>query len=214
VTALRVLRRAVDLGVNLLDTADSYGPFVTEDLIAEALHPYSGVGIATKGGYTRQGPNAWEPLGRPAYLRQCVEMSLRRLKLDCIDLYQLHRVDPLVPFAEQVGELGALQAELARQRHRDVLDYCTESGIPFIPFFPLQAGELARTDGVLEQTAAAHGVAPAQVALAWLLHLSPVMLPIPGTSQFAHLEENLAAASLVLSDAEVAKLGADNTDAG
>jgi aryl-alcohol dehydrogenase-like predicted oxidoreductase len=245
-TALRVLRRAVDLGVNVLDTADSYGPFVSEDLIAEALHPYpDDLVIATKGGYTRQGPDAWQPVGRPEYLRQCVEMSLRRLKVERIDLYQLHRIDPHVPFADQIGELAALRAEgkirhlgvcaveveeleqareivdvasvqniynLARQRHRDVLEYCTRENLVFMPFFPLQAGQLAKPDGVLEKTAADHGVPPAQIALAWLLHLSPVTLPIPGTSTVSHLEENLGAANVELSQAEVAALTSEWSD--
>jgi aryl-alcohol dehydrogenase-like predicted oxidoreductase len=245
-TALRILRRAVELGVNMMDTADSYGPYVSEDLIAQALHPYpDGLVIATKGGLTRQGPDAWQPLGRPEYLRQCVEMSLRRLKLERIDLYQLHRIDPQVPLADQLGELAAMRAEgkirhiglcavevgqieqarelvgvasvqniynLARQRHRDVLRYCTQESIAFIPFFPLQAGALARTDGVLEQTAAAQGVTPSQIALAWLLHQSPMTLPIPGTSKVAHLEENLAAAQIELSEAEAARLGSQWSD--
>jgi pyridoxine 4-dehydrogenase len=245
-TALQVLRRAVDLGVNVLDTADSYGPFVSEDLIAEALHPYpDDLVIATKGGFTRQGPDAWQPVGRPEYLRQSVEMSLRRLKVERIDLYQLHRIDPQVPFGDQIGELAALREEgkirhlglcavevseieqaraitdvasvqniynLARQRHRDVLEYCTRENLVFMPFFPLQAGQLARTDGVLEKTAADHGVPPAQIALAWLLHLSPVTLPIPGTSKVPHLEENLGAARVELSQAEVAALGSEWSD--
>ncbi|MFC5834750.1 aldo/keto reductase [Nonomuraea insulae] len=245
-TALRVLRRAVELGVNMLDTADSYGPYVSEDLIAQALHPYpDGLVIATKGGFTRQGPDAWQPLGRPEYLRQCVEMSLRRLKLERIDLYQLHRIDPQVPLADQLGELATMRAEgkirhiglcavevgqieqarelvevvsvqniynLARQRHRDVLRYCTREGIAFIPFFPLQAGALARTDGVLQQSAAAQGVTPSQIALAWLLHQSPMTLPIPGTSKVAHLEENLAAARIELSEAESTSLGSQWSD--
>lgn len=239
-TALQVLRHAVDLGVNLLDTADSYGPFVSEELIAEALYPYpDNLVIATKGGFTRQGPDAWQPLGRPEYLRQCVEMSLRRLKVERIDLYQLHRIDPQVPLADQLGELDDLRKEgkirhiglcavevgeieqaralvdvasvqniynLARQRHRDVLEYCTREYLAFMPFFPLLAGQLAETDGILAETAAGHGVPPAQVALAWLLHLSPLTLPIPGTSSVSHLEENLAAAQLELSQAEVTAL--------
>jgi len=243
---LQILRHAVELGVNLIDTADAYGPFVSEDIIAEALHPYpEGLVVATKGGLTRQGPDAWQPLGRPEYLRQCVELSLRRLKLERIDLYQLHRVDPQVPLADQVGELATLRAEgkirhiglcaveieqieqarelveivsvqniynLTRQRHRDVMEYCKQESIAFVPFFPLQAGALAKTDGVLQQTAAAHGVAPSQIALAWLLHLSPTTLPIPGTSKVAHLEENLAAAQIKLTETEVADLSSEWSD--
>ncbi|WP_327087188.1 aldo/keto reductase [Nonomuraea sp. NBC_01738] len=245
--ARKVLRRAVELGVNLIDTADSYGPFVSEELITEALHPYpEGLVIATKGGFTRQGPDAWQPVGRPEYLRQCVEMSLRRLKLERIDLYQLHRIDPQVPLEDQLGELAALRAEgkirhlglsavtveelsrarelveivsvqnifnLGRQRHRDVLDHCAREGLAFIPFFPLQAGELARPGGALAATAEAHDATPAQVALAWLLHLSPVTLPIPGTSKVAHLEDNLAATGIDLTPEEVAALAARWSDA-
>lgn len=238
--ALRVLRRAVELGVNLIDTADSYGPFVSEELIAEALHPYpEDLVIATKGGFTRQGPNAWAPLGRPEYLRQCVEMSLHRLKVERIDLYQLHRIDPQVPLADQLGELAALQKEgkirhiglsavevaeieqarvlaevvsvqniynLTRQRHRDVLEYCARESLAFIPYFPLQAGSLAGTGGELAELAKGYGASPSQIALAWLLALSPVTLPIPGTSRTAHLEENLAATGVRLTDEDVAHL--------
>jgi aryl-alcohol dehydrogenase-like predicted oxidoreductase len=194
---------------------------------------------------TRQGPDAWHPLGRPEYLRQCVEMSLRRLKVERIDLYQLHRVDPQVPLAEQIGVLAEMRAEgkirhlglcavevdqieearaqteiasvqniynLARQRHRDVLEHCTREGIAFIPFFPLMNGQLADPDGVLRQTAAKHDATPSQIALAWLLHLSPITVPIPGTSKPAHLEQNLAAASIALTETEVADLSARWTD--
>nr|WP_281367986.1 aldo/keto reductase [Nonomuraea typhae] len=238
--ALRVLRRAVELGVNLIDTADSYGPFVSEDLIAEALYPYpEDVVIATKGGFTRQGPNAWAPVGRPEYLRQCVEMSLRRLKVERIDLYQLHRIDPQVPLADQLGELTALRQEgkirhiglsavevaeieqarvlaevvsvqniynLTRQRHRDVLEYCARESLAFIPYFPLQAGSLAGTGGDLAELAKGYGATPSQIALAWLLALSPVTLPIPGTSRTVHLEENLAAIDVRLTSEDVARL--------
>jgi aryl-alcohol dehydrogenase-like predicted oxidoreductase len=234
--ARRVLLRAVELGVNLIDTADSYGPEVSERLIAEALHPYPrGLVIATKGGLTRSGPNSWAPVGRPEYLRQCVEMSLRRLKVDRIDLYQLHRIDPKVPAAETLGALKALQGagkirhiglsevsvaeiELARKtvavvsvqnlynignrQSEAVLDYCAREGLGFIPWFPLAAGEMARPGSVLDQAARKHGASVSQLALAWLLHRSPVILPIPGTSSVSHLEENLGAASVKLSEAE------------
>ncbi|MEZ5144563.1 MAG: aldo/keto reductase [Acidimicrobiales bacterium] len=230
--AVRVLRRAVELGVTLIDTADSYGPFVSEDLIAEALHPYpADLVIATKGGLTRSGPGIWEPVGRPEYLRQCVEMSLRRLRLERIDLYQLHRVDPLVPITESVAALAELQAQgkirhiglsnvtvdelraaaavapvvsvqnrynLTDRHSEDVLDACAADGIGFIPWFPVATGELARPGGRLDEVARAHGATPAQLALAWLLQRSPVMLPIPGTSSVAHLEENVAAATIAL----------------
>ncbi|GAA2104456.1 aldo/keto reductase [Actinomadura alba] len=240
--ALRVLRRAVDLGINLIDTADSYGPYVSEELIAEALHPYpADLVIATKGGLVRPAPGVpWEAVGRPPYLRQCVEMSLRRLRLERIDLYQLHRPDPLVPLEDQVGVLRDLQAE-GKIRHiglsnvdtdqleqaraivdivsvqnrfnittRDsepVLEHCEQHGIGFIPWFPLAAGETAEA-GPLAETAARHEVTPAQAALAWLLHRSPVMLPIPGTSRVAHLEENAAAALISLNTDEVEQLSA------
>ncbi len=238
--ALRVLRRAVELGVTLIDTADSYGPFVSEELIAEALAPYpADLVIATKGGFTRQGPNEWVPVGRPEYLRQCVEMSLRRLGLERVDLYQLHRIDPEVPLAEQLGvlrdmrdegkirhiglsEVSVAEIEAAREivpivsvqnlynlterKSQDVLEYCEREGLGFIPWFPLAVGRLAASDGVLAKAAGRHGVTPAQLALAWLLHRSPVMLPIPGTSKVAHLEDNIAAATITLSDEEVAEL--------
>jgi len=234
--ARQVLRRAVELGVNFIDTADSYGPEVSERLIAEALHPYpKGLAIATKGGLTRQGPERWLPVGRPEYLTQCVELSLRRLRLDCIDLYQLHRFDGQVPVEESLGALKLLQKagkirhlgisevsipELQRaqrtitvvsvqnlynasdRKHEPVLDFCAEHGIAFIPWFPVAAGELTRPGGPMDQLARRHHASVTQLALAWLLHRSPVMLPIPGTSSAAHLEENVAAASLQLSDAE------------
>ncbi|MBW8481830.1 aldo/keto reductase [Actinomadura parmotrematis] len=240
--AVRVLRRAVELGVTFIDTADSYGPFVSEDLIAEALHPYPAeLLVATKGGFTRSGPNAWTPLGRPEYLRQCVEMSLRRLRLERIDLYQLHRIDPAVPLEDQLGVLKDMQGEgkirhiglsevsveevkrsrglteiatvqnlynLTERKSEDVLKYCEAEGIGFIPWFPLATGQLAEPGGVLAEAAERHGASPAQLALAWLLHRSPVMLPIPGTSKVAHLEDNLAAAAIELTDDEVAELTA------
>jgi aryl-alcohol dehydrogenase-like predicted oxidoreductase len=240
--AIRVLRRAVELGVTLIDTADSYGPFVSEELIAEALHPYpEDLVIATKGGFTRQGPNIWQPVGRPEYLRQCVEMSLRRLRLERIDLYQLHRIDPEVPLEEQLGvlrdmrdegkirhiglsEVAVEEIEAAREiveivsvqnlynlSHRQsepVLEHCEKHGIGFIPWFPLATGKLAAPGGVLDEAAARHEATPAQLALAWLLYRSPVMLPIPGTSKVAHLDENLAAATISLTPEEVDQLSA------
>jgi aryl-alcohol dehydrogenase-like predicted oxidoreductase len=233
---LRVLRRAVELGVTFIDTADSYGPYVSEDLIAEALHPYpDDLVIATKGGLLRTGPNVWSACGRPDYLRQEVEMSLRRLKVERIDLYQLHRIDPLVPVEDSLGELVSMRdegklrligvsevnvAELEQCRrivdvvsvqnrynlgfrgHEDVLDYCESAGIAFIPWAPMASGRLAGPGGALENAAKRHGVAPAQLALAWVLRRSPVMLPIPGTSTVAHLEENMKAASVELSEQE------------
>ena len=234
--AIKVLRRAVELGVNFIDTADSYGPEVSENLIAEALYPYpKDLVIATKGGLTRSGPNKWEPLARPEYLRQCVEMSLRRLKLERIDLYQLHRIDAKVPLEESLGALKDFQkagkirhigmsevstAELDQgsktvkivsvqnqynisdRRHEGVLKYSEEHKIGFIPWFPVAAGKLARPGGPLDNVAKKHNASVAQVSLAWLLHHSPVMLPIPGTSSVEHLEENLAAAKLQLSAEE------------
>ena len=234
--AKRVLQRAVEMGVNFIDTADSYGPDVSERLIGEALSPYAkGVVIATKGGLTRQGPNKWLPVGRPEYLEQQVNMSLRLLKTDVIDLWQLHRIDPKVPVEDSLGKIAELQKagkirhvglsevkpeeiEQARKvveivsvqnkynigdrAHEDVLDYCTEHKIAFIPWFPVAAGELARPGGKLDQAAKRHGATVSQLSLAWLLHRSPVMLPIPGTSSVAHLEENVAAAEVKLSDAE------------
>lgn len=238
--ALRVLRRAVELGVDLIDTADAYGPFVSEELIAEALHPYpDNLLIASKGGSTRSGPDTWAPVGRPEYLRQCVEMSLRRLRLECIDLYHLHRPDPRVPLAESVGALKELQdagkirlvglsnvtveqlAEgrtivevvtvqnvysLADRAADPVLEVCARDGIGFIPSKPIHHGELAQPGGPLDALAAAHGVTVAQLSLAWLLHRSPVMLPIPGTSRVRHLEENMAAVDIGLTDEECAAL--------
>ncbi|HVV75938.1 MAG TPA: aldo/keto reductase [Mycobacteriales bacterium] len=237
---VRVLRRAIDLGVDLIDTADSYGPFVSEDLIREALHPYpEGLVIATKGGLTRPGPGIWHAVGRPLYLRQCVEMSLRRLRVERIDLYQLHRVDPQTPMEESLGELGRLQQEgkirhigvsevdadtiaemrkvvdivsvqnlynLTDRHHEPVVDYCEREGIGFIPWFPLATGELAADGGPLAKMAAGHDATPSQLALAWLLRRSPQMLPIPGTSSVAHLEENCAAAEVELTDEEYDEL--------
>jgi aryl-alcohol dehydrogenase-like predicted oxidoreductase len=240
--AVRVLRRAVELGVTFIDTADSYGPHVSEELIAEALHPYSeDLVIATKGGLTRSGPGGWLPVGRPEYLRQCVEMSLRRLRLERIDLYQLHRIDSKVPLDEQLGALGEMQKEgkirhiglsevtveeleaarehvevvsvqnlynLTERKSQDVLEHCERQNLGFIPWFPLATGALAKPGGVLAEAAARHDATPAQLALAWLLHRSPVMLPIPGTSKVAHLEDNLAAATISLSEEEVSRLTA------
>jgi pyridoxine 4-dehydrogenase len=234
--ALAVLRRAVELGVDFIDTADSYGPFVSEDLIAEALHPYpESLVIATKGGLTRSGPGVWEAVGRPEYLRQCVEMSLRRLRLERIDLYQFHRVDPQVPIEDSVGALKELQdqgkirhlglsnvtvAQLdaasavttvvsvqnrynATARDADpVLDACAERGLGFIPWAPVGSGDVSALAAAAER----HGVTPSQLALAWLLHRSPVLVPIPGTSSVAHLEENIAAAAIELSPDDIAAL--------
>lgn len=236
----RVLRRAVELGVNFIDTADSYGPAVSEPLIGSTLSPYpKGLVIATKGGLTRQGPDAWAPVGRPEYLRQQLEMSLRYLRAERIDLYQLHRIDPKVPVEESLGALKDAQkqgkirhiglsevsvAEIERaqktvtivsvqnlynlldRQHEQVLQYCQKHNIAFIPWFPVGAGKLAQAGGPLDQAAKRHGATVAQLSLAWLLHHSPVMLPIPGTSRVAHLEENIAAASLRLDDAEWAAL--------
>ena len=239
--ARRLLRKVVDLGINLIDTADSYGPEVSERLIAEALHPYpKGLVIATKGGLTRSGPEQWAPVGRPEYLRQCVELSLRRLKLDCIDLYQLHRIDPKVPVAETLGALKELQKagkirhiglsevsvkeieqakktvaivsvqnlyNLGNRQSEAVLDYCTKHELGFVPWFPLAAGEIARPGGKLDKAAKAHGVTVSQLALAWLLQKSPVVLPIPGTSDASHLKENVGAAGLTLTESEWAEIG-------
>jgi pyridoxine 4-dehydrogenase len=236
----RVLRRAIELGVNFIDTADSYGPAVSEPLIGSTLSPYpKGVVIATKGGFTRQGPDRWAPVGRPDYLRQQLEMSLRYLRVERIDLYQLHRIDPKVPVEESLGALKDAQAEgkirhiglsevsaqeverarrtvpivsvqnrynLLDREHEPVLQYCEKQKIAFIPWFPVGAGKLAESGGRLDQTARRHGASVAQLSLAWLLHHSPVMLPIPGTSRVTHLEQNIAAASLRLEDAEWAAL--------
>ncbi len=234
--ARRLLRTVVDLGINFIDTADSYGPEVSERLIAEALHPYpKGLVLATKGGLTRAGPGQWAPVGRPEYLRQCVELSLRRLKLDCIDLYQLHRIDAKVPVAESLGALKELQRagkirhiglsevsvkeieqarktvaivsvqnlyNLGNRQSEAVLDYCTKQDLGFIPWFPLAAGEMARAGGALDRAAKRHGATVSQLALAWLLQKSPVMLPIPGTSSAEHLVENVGAVDLKLTASE------------
>ncbi|HWJ85194.1 MAG TPA: aldo/keto reductase [Cellulomonas sp.] len=240
--AIRVLRRAVELGVNFFDTADSYGPEVAENLLREALHPYADdVVIATKAGLTRQGPGVWTPVGRPAYLRQQAELSLRRLGVERIDLFQLHRVDAEVPLEDQVGELAALRDEgkirhiglsqvsvaqveeaakvapivsvqnlynLTDRSSEDLLDWSAERGIGFIPWFPLATGRLAGEGSPLTELAKQHDVSPSQLALAWLLRRSPVMLPIPGTSSVAHLEDNVAAATITLTDAELEALSA------
>jgi pyridoxine 4-dehydrogenase len=238
--ALTVLRRAVELGINLIDTADSYGPYVSEELIREALHPYpKGLVIATKAGLARTGPSRWIPLGRPEYLRQECEMSLRRLGLERIDLFQLHRIDPKVPADDQFGVLRDLQKDgkvrhvglsevnvaeieaarrivpivtvqnqynLAYRNYEDVLDYCSRENIGFIPWFPLATGDLAKPHGALIRIARQLGAQPAQVALAWLLKKSTVMLPIPGTAKVKHLEENTAAAFLHLDDSIMEEL--------
>jgi pyridoxine 4-dehydrogenase len=240
--AIRVLRRAVELGVTFFDTADSYGPVVAEELLAEALHPYADdVVIATKAGLTRQGPGIWTPLGNPAYLRQQAELSLRRLKVDAIDLFQLHRIDPAFPLEDQVGELAKLRDEgkvrhlglsevsveelqaaqavtpiatvqnlynLADRRSEALLEHCAAEGIGFIPWFPLATGALSGPESPLSAAAADHGSTPAQLALAWLLRRSPVMLPIPGTSSVGHLESNVAAAAIELTDEEFDALSA------
>ncbi len=232
----RVLKRLLDLNVNFIDTANAYGPGVSEELIAEALHPYpENFVIATKGGLTRQGPNQWAPVGRAEYLRQCVEMSLRRLKVDRIDLYQLHRFDPKVPVEESLGELRKMQEEgkirhigisettvadiqraqkivdvvsvqnkynISDRAYEDVVEYCTKNKIVFIPWYPLAAGELSKPGGVLSKLAKTHNSTTSQIAIAWLLRRSPVMLPIPGTSKVKHLEENVASAELKLSETE------------
>jgi pyridoxine 4-dehydrogenase len=237
--AIAVLRRAVELGVNFIDTADSYGPNVSEELIAEALHPYGDVVIATKAGLTRTGPGVWIPVGRPEYLRQQCELSLRKLKVDALDLFQLHRIDAKVPAAEQFGLLAELLTEgkvkavglsevsveeieaarnvveistvqnlynLANRQSEAVLDHCEANDIGFIPWFPVASGELAQPGGALDLVATEVGATPAQVALAWLLARSSVMLPIPGTSKVAHVEENCAAAEVTLDDAQFESL--------
>ena len=237
--ALRVLRRLPELGIDFIDTADSYGPYVSEDLIREALHPYGKIIVATKGGFTRHGPDIWKAVGRPEYLRQCVLMSMRRLGVERIDLWQLHRIDSKVSRDEQFGVIADMQREglirhvglsevsvsdvegaqkyfpvvsvqnsynIVSRKHEAVLDYCEREGIAFIPWFPLGAGKLAREGSVLDRVAKRLGATPAQVALAWVLKRSPVMLPIPGTSRVAHLEENVAAATLELTDEEFSEL--------
>jgi pyridoxine 4-dehydrogenase len=243
--AVRVLQRAVELGVNFIDTADSYGPTISEELIHRALHGDGGypedLVIATKAGLARPGPGDWQPVGRPEYLRQQCELSLRRLGLERIDLFQLHRIDPAVPVAESLGALVDLQQEgkirhiglsevsvdelqeaqktatiasvqnlynLADRSAEELLDHCTEQGIGFIPWFPLATGKLARAGGPLDEISQEVGASPSQLALAWLLRRSPVMLPIPGTSSVSHLEDNLEAASIELTDDQFERLAA------
>jgi aryl-alcohol dehydrogenase-like predicted oxidoreductase len=240
-TAIAVLRRAVELGVDLVDTADSYGPAISEELIKEALHPYGDVVVATKAGLLRTGPGRWHACGRPEYLRQQCELSLRRLGVDVLDLFQLHRIDPTVDRDAQFGllsdlvregkaravglsEVSVAELEAARgvvsiatvqnsynvadRRSEEVLEHCDANGIGFIPYFPVAAGVLAGPDSKVGRAAAALGATPAQVALAWLLHRSEVVLPIPGTSSLAHLEENCAAAELALDAATLGELDA------
>jgi pyridoxine 4-dehydrogenase len=239
--AIRVLRRAVELGINFIDTADSYGPHVSEELIAEALDPYpAGLVIATKAGFDRSGPDKWTMNGRPEHLRKACEGSLERLKLERIDLYQLHRIDPAYPAEDQLGTLKELQTQgkirhiglsevtvaqikhartivpivsvqnrysLADRAAEDVLEYCERESIGFIPWFPLGAGELAAPGGKLARTAAEMKISTSQLALAWLLWRSPVMLPIPGTSRVNHLEENVATAAIRVDDGKMRELG-------
>lgn len=237
--ALALLRRVPELGIDFIDTSDAYGPHTSEELIREALHPYDGIVVATKGGFLRTGPGAWHIHGHSDYLRQCCELSLRRLGVERIDLYQLHRIDSKVPREEQFGVLAELQREgkvrhlglsqvsveeieaaaaffpvatvqnrynLVDRADDDVLAYCEAHGVGFIPWYPLAAGELAQPGGVVAEIAAVHDATPGQVALAWLLARSPVMLPIPGTSSVAHLEENVAAAQLRLTDDQLGRL--------
>ncbi|MFF1881506.1 aldo/keto reductase [Pseudarthrobacter sp. NPDC058196] len=240
--AVAVVRRAVELGVDFIDTADSYGPNISEEIIAEALHPYkAGLKVATKVGFTRTGPNKWIPVGRPEYLRQQTELSLRKLKVDTLDLLQLHRIDPKVDAEEQFGVLRELQDEgkvralglsqvsvaeleaagkhftvstvqnrynLTDRSSEDVLRYSEENGIGFIPWAPISAGELAKPGGPLDEAAKRLGATTSQVALAWLLRRSPVMMPIPGTGSVPHLEENMAAAGITLDDETYAELEA------
>lgn len=240
--AVKVLRRAVDLGVNLIDTADSYGPAIAEPLIKEALHPYTDdLVIATKAGLTRSGPGDWRPVGRPEYLRQQAEMSLRILDIERIPLFQLHRIDPKVDLADQIGELKLLQEEgkinqiglseinvdqlieaqkiaeiatvqnlynLANRSAQPLLDHCTAENIGFIPWFPLATGELAGPGSKLAAIAEQKQASPSQLALAWLLAKSPVILPIPGTSSVDHLEDNMAAAGIELSEDDIDALTA------
>jgi pyridoxine 4-dehydrogenase len=238
---VRVLRRAAELGVNFIDTADSYGPYISEDIIREALYPYDGLVIATKAGLLRTGPDVWIPLGNPSYLRQELEMSLRRLGVETIDLFQLHRIDPNFPLADQVGELLTFKNEgkirhiglseidvdqlkaaqeiteivsvqnmynLSARKSEPLLDYATDQGVGFIPWFPLGGGPLSAPDSPLQRIAADHDASAGQLALAWLLKRSPVMLPIPGTSKVAHLEENVAAGEITLSEEEFETLAA------
>ncbi|MGI4855108.1 MAG: aldo/keto reductase [Janthinobacterium lividum] len=240
--AKKVLQRAVELGVNFIDSADSYGPDVSEPMIGEALSPYKpGVVIATKGGFVRTGPHKWRPVGTPAYLEQQVYMSLRKLKLDSIALWQLHRIDPNTPVEQSLAPIARLQKQgkikhvglsevnveeierarkvveivsvqneynIGQRKSEATLEYCEKNNIAFIPWFPVAAGKLAKEGGPLDSAAKQHGATVAQLSLAWLLHRSPVMLPIPGTSSIAHLEENMKAADLELSNSEWADLEA------
>lgn len=230
---LRVLKRAAELGINFIDTADSYGPNVSEDLIREALYPYDGILVATKAGLTRHGENIWAPLGRPEYLRQCILMSMRRLNVEQIDLWQLHRIDPKVPRDEQFSAVQEFQNEgmikhiglsevgvddiiaaqkyfkvstvqnqynLKMRQYEEVVDYCTEQGIGFIPWYPLAKNALAESASILKTIAAKYDATPNQIVLAWLLKRSPIIIPIPGTSKVNHLEENVKAGDIELSD--------------
>jgi aryl-alcohol dehydrogenase-like predicted oxidoreductase len=240
--SIQVLRDAVDAGVTHIDTADAYGPFTAEKYIRKALHPYpDGLTIATKGGMTRQGPHRWAPCGRPEYLRQCVEMSLRRLQTERIDLYYLHRIDPTVPLQDQLAVLADMQdhgkighiglskvtmeqvlaaselVDIAAVQNKynvhnrasdDVLAHCERAGIAFVPYAPLASNALAQPDGALTELATQHGVTPAQLALAWLLHRSPVVAPIPGTSRREHLRENLAALHISLTPEDMSEIDA------
>jgi len=238
--AVSTARRTVELGINFIDTADSYGPGVSEEILAEALYPYpEGLVIATKAGLARTGPDQWEPLGRPEYLRQQAELSLRRLRLDRIDLFQLHRIDPQVRLEDQLGALRELQQEgkvrhiglsevsvkelkearsiaeivsvqnlfnLTNKQSEDVLEYCEAENLAFIPWFPIASGQHAGPDSPIADIAQEVGATPSQVSLAWLLRRSPVILPIPGTSSVAHLEENTAASRVSLSDEQFQRL--------
>jgi len=236
---IRTLKRLPELGINFIDTADSYGPDISEQLIRRALHPYRGIAVATKGGLVRSGPDLWLPLGRPEYLIQQVHKSLRQLGVDQIDLWQLHRIDPSVPRDEQFGAIRELldqglilraglsevtiediqaaekifkvatvqnRFNLIDRSNEDVLNYAESRGIGFIPWFPLAAGDLARPGTVLDEIALRHGATPSQIALAWMLKRSPVLIPIPGTSKVAHLESNIAATTIVLSEEEFSLL--------
>ncbi|EJJ27452.1 aldo/keto reductase [Rhizobium sp. CF142] len=241
--SIRTLKRLPELGINFIDTADSYGPDVSEWLIKEALHPYKkGLVVATKGGLTRHGPNIWLPLGRPEYLIQQVHKSLRNLGVEQIDLWQLHRIDPKVPAKEQFDTIKSLldsglirhaglsevsvadieaaskvfkvatvqnRYNLVDRTSEDVLDYCAKHNIGFIPWYPLAAGDLAKPGSLLDTIAKKHNAAPSQIALDWVLKRSPVMLPIPGTSKVKHLEENVAAVNITLSDEEFKALDAE-----
>lgn len=245
--ARRTVRRVPELGIDLIDTADSYGPHVSEEILAEVLAPYpKRLVIATKGGLTRLGPDVWRPVGRPEYLRQCVLMSLRRLRVERIDLWQLHRIDEKVPRDEQLGVIAEMQREglvrhvglsevsveeieaarrvfpvatvqnlynLVHRKSEDVLDHCAAHGIGFMPWYPLAAGKLAAPGGLLDGIAKKHGATPSQIALAWVLARSPVMLPIPGTGKVRHLEENTAAAAIRLSDDDFRALDAAGREA-